>query len=140
MRPLVLLVALCLAGCGTLLPYSLAPDWLAPDVVPERAASAVVLVEKRADVSPSVLRGRVVDLATGQPIAGASVSVTGLGPEAPLLARADGSFAVAGDGAARLRVEAPGYAPADGAVAASGSTTVLVMLNPLPAEPATEGA
>lgn len=141
MRTLVLLAALGLAGCGSLVPYSLAPDWLAPDVVPEREASAIVLLDRQPDDVAGVLRGRVVDVATGRPVPGAIVSAEGT-TTGDVTTGADGAFALAGnpDGEALLSVEAPGYVPATGTVVLNGAASLLVMLSPSGADPVSEGA
>lgn len=150
MRPLTaptsgfaLLVLLTAAGCGTLVPYSLAPSWLAPDVTPPRDAPAIVLLDQREIAGPSVLRGRVVDLTTGRPVVGAVVTVNGFSsreePGTP-----DDTFALVGDaeGEVRLHAEAPGYAPTDGTVpvALGTESSVLVLMRRLPEEAATAGA
>ncbi len=140
MRTLALLLILALAGCGSLVPYSLAPDWLAPDVVPQTTASSIVVLDRQPDDVAGIVRGRVVDLATGRPIAGAVVSAAGTTTD-DVTTNADGAFALAGppDAEARLRVEAPGYVPADGTVTLAGTSSVLVMLHPT-AESVSAGA
>ena len=125
MRLFLLFALVGLAGCGTLVPYSLTPSWLAPDMVPERGASEIVLLQESAP--EGVVTGRVIDLDTGQPLADALVTADDQRAETD----ADGRFRI--PRATRLRVESVGYRPAESAV--EGPNTVLVLLS---AEPATD--
>ena len=130
-RALPALLALALSGCGTLVPYSLAPGWLAPDVAPDRAASAVVVTHEEAAplAGRTVLDGRVVDEATGRPVAGVAVASS----TAEAVTDADGRFAldVAAGGVA-IRATRDGYAPAEAALQAAPDvrSSVLVLLSP----------
>ena len=118
-----------LAGCGTVAPYSLAPDWLAPDVVPHGSASAVVVTDAAPLAGRTLLDGRVLDEATGRPVGGVAVA----GGAAEAVTDADGRFAldVAAGGVA-LRAARAGYLPADAALrpAPDTRTSVLVLLTP----------
>ena len=133
MRRLVPFLCLVAAGCGSLVPHSLAPDWLAPDVVPEPDRSSIVVLDHQAGAA-GVVRGRVLDVGTGRPIAGAVVRVVGDG-EDTRASTPGGFFSVPGaSGDLRLHVEAGGYVPAEGSVPAGAS--VLVLLHPIPTPPA----
>ena len=121
MRLLVVLAALVLAGCGTLVPYRLAPGWLAPDVVPESPASAVT--ETGRSEGPGAVYGRVLDLQTGAPVA-AAVRVG----DREAASDADGQFDVPADGDAAVRVEAPGYRPAQATLAVGDEAVAVLVL------------
>ena len=150
MRALALLLGLGLAGCGSLVPYALAPGWLAPDVVPEADGSSIVVVgQQPADpaLSPGAVRGRVLDLRTGRPVVGARVTVSGFATPGPVARQTgdEGAFAFVGapEGEVGLQAEAPGYVPAADAlpVDPGAEVDVLVMLRRVgAAAPATGGA
>lgn len=113
MRSALLALALLGAGCGTVVPYSLAPDLLAPDLVPEQPASVVVVTDRTEVGSRASVTGRIVDRDTGAPLA-ASVTVAGTA----LTATAAGLFATPTEGGdTRVRVALAGYAPAEAVVA-----------------------
>ena len=131
MRRLLPALAVVLAGCGTVVPYSLAPDWLAPEVAPPAEASAVVVGEGRAAAlgGRAVLDGRVLDEATGAPVAGVAV-VAGA---AEAVSDAEGRFALdLAAGGAALRADRDGYLPARADVRAEPDTraSVFVLLTP----------
>ena len=124
MRLLLPALALLVAGCGSVVPYSLAPGWLAPDVVPNETASSVVVTGRAPGAA--TLQGRVVDGRTGAPLAGAVVEAGA----AEAVTDAAGRFAVsASEGEVRVVVSAPEYVSARGALAVEGRTTVLALLN-----------
>lgn len=132
--PLLALVILA-SGCGTVFPYSLAPEWLAPDLVPEQPVSVLVVTDRSDAPGAAVLAGRVLDRRTGEPIGRAVVSAS---EAAEAVADAGGEFAVAlSEGIARVHVEAAGYLPAAAEVeiALGARTTVLVLLAADPAAP-----
>lgn len=135
MRPLLLALALLASGCGTVLPYSLAPDWLVPDVA-DASGSAVVVTDWAASPGVAVLAGRVVDGATGAPVAGAVVA---LADGARAVADADGAFSLPlPDGAPVVSASAEGYVTAAARVEVAPRTraTALVLLEREPAEDA----
>lgn len=129
---------LLVAGCGSVVPYSLAPDWVAPDVVPAEGASAVVVTEASATPGRTVLDGRVLDEVTGRPVAGAMVE----GGAAEAVTDADGRFSLdLAPGGVALAAARDGYAPVRGALrlAPDRRTGVLVLLSPRGAtDPPTE--
>lgn len=136
MRLALLALVVLTFGCGTVVPYSLAPGWLAPDLVPEQPASVLVVTDRSGSPGGAVLAGRVVDRRTGEPIDRAVVSVNG--DAAGAVADARGAFAAAlTEGPVRVRVEATGYLPAVADVedAPGARTTVLVLLAADPAAP-----
>ena len=123
-RRLLPALALLVAGCGSLVPYSLAPGWLAPDVVPDETASSVVVTGQAPGAA--AVEGRVIDGRTGAPLAGAAVAAGA----AEAVTDAAGRFAVsASEGTVRVVVSAPDYVPAESALALDGRTTVLVLLD-----------
>jgi outer membrane receptor for ferrienterochelin and colicins len=75
--------------------------------------------------TPAVRRGRVVDAATGAPVAGAIVELRGL--RLRTVTDSAGVWRLAVDGTARLRVRRLGYAPQD-----ADATAEVVALTPLP--------
>lgn len=128
MRTLLLAGALLGAGCGTLVPYSVAPDLLAPDLVPEQPASVVVVTDRSPSDGGAAVAGRVVDRDTGAPLA-ARVTIG----ERALTARDTGDFALpVPPGETAVRIELAGYAAAEIVlpVAAGQRTTVLAVLGP----------
>ena len=130
MRLLFPALLVVLGGCGTVVPYSLAPEWLAPDVAPDRGASAVVVTgEAAASAGRTAIDGRVLDGATGLPVAGAAVA----GGAAEAVSGADGRFSLDVDaGGGALRADRDGYVAAEGAVEVAPGTrrSVLVLLAP----------
>lgn len=113
------------AGCGTVVPYSLAPDILAPELVPEQAASVLVVTD-RETARRSALTGRVLDRETNAPLA-ARVAVG----ERELTATEAGMFTTPlSGGDVVVRVTLDGYAPAEATVplADGEQATVLVLL------------
>ena len=131
MRLLLPALLVVLGGCGTVVPYSLAPGWLAPDLVPDDGASAVVVTSEAALAGRSAVEGRVLDEVTGEPVAGAAVT----GGAAEAVSGADGRFTLSVDaGGVALRAGRDGYAPAEARVevAAGVRQTVLVLLAPDP--------
>ena len=114
------------AGCGTLVPYSLAPDVLAPELVPEQPASVLVVTDRTASDGGTALTGRVVDRTTSAPLAARLV----LG-ETALTATDAGVFATPmAAGETVVRVMLDGYAPVEAVVPVveGERTTVLVLL------------
>lgn len=139
MRRLLPALLVVLGGCGTVVPYSLAPDWLAPDVVPNEGASSIVVTHEEAAAlsGRTSLDGRVLDETTGEPIAGATVASGA--DEA--VSDADGRFALdVGAGGVALRAGREGYVPAEAALRLPSDvrSRVLVLLTPR-VETATEG-
>ena len=135
MRRLLPALVLVLGGCGTLVPYSLAPSWLAPEIAPPVEASAVVVTREDAAAlsGRTVVDGRVLDEATGQPVAGVAVA----GGAAEAVSGADGRFALDVDaGGVALRAARDGYVPAEAALRVAPDTraSVLVLLTPRAAE------
>ena len=134
-RLLPALAVLVLGGCGTLVPYSLAPSWLAPEVAPDQSASAVVVAgdEAVALSGRTVLDGRVLDEATGRPVAGVAVA----GGDAEAVTDADGRFSLdLGAGGVALRASRDGYQPATATLQAVPDTraSVFVLLTPRAAD------
>ncbi|MDT0630666.1 carboxypeptidase regulatory-like domain-containing protein [Rubrivirga litoralis] len=130
--PLLVGAALALAACGTVVPYSLAPEWLAPDLVPPTEASAVVVTgdEAAALSGRTALDGRVLDETTGRPVAG--VAIAG-GRGGAAVTDADGRFTLDVDaGGVALVAERAGYAPAEAALQVAPDTRagVLILLSP----------
>ena len=124
-------LALVLGGCGTLVPYSLAPSWLAPEVAPDQPASAVVEARDEAVAlgGRTVLDGRVLDEATGRPVAGVAVA----GGAAEAVSDADGRFSLdLNAGGVALRAVRDGYLPATATLRAAPDTraSVFVLLAP----------
>ncbi|MEM1115500.1 MAG: carboxypeptidase regulatory-like domain-containing protein [Bacteroidota bacterium] len=122
------LLALCLltTGCGTIVPYSLAPGPVAPNVVPDQAASVLVVTDRAQIGARASVTGRVVDRETSAPV---SARVT-LG-ETALAATEAGAFATPLDaGEVTVRVTADGYAPVEAVVslAERERATLLVLL------------
>ena len=122
---------LLVAGCGTVVPYSLAPDWVAPEIVSGADTSAVVVTGETAAPGRTVVDGRVLDEATGQPVAGVTVA----GGAAEAVTDADGRFSLAvAPGGVTLAVTPDGYRPAraDLRLAPDTRVGVLVLLSPVP--------
>lgn len=126
MRPVLTALALLAAGCGTVVPYSVAPDVLAPDLVPEQAASVTVVTDRSPSEGRAAVAGRVVDRDTGVPLAARIVVGA-----AEMTADRSGDFAVPVDaGETVVRVTLDGYAPAETtlSVAPGERTTLLAVL------------
>jgi hypothetical protein len=128
------LAALCLvaAGCGSLVPYRLAPSRLMPDVSPDPEGSSVV-VTARAPGAGSV-EGRVLDGDTGAALAGVRLTATGVdGGTAEAQTDAAGVFRIARlSGVAALTAAHACHAPLDArpGVGADTTATVLVLMVP----------
>ena len=139
MRLLIAVLAAASAGCGA--PSLFAPSRLAPDAVPPRDASAAVVTARAPGRG---LSGRVLDAATGAPLAGVRILATAAGGtteredrDATGAFRLPGTSGLAARAAGEPSVGSGCYAALDtqAAVGADSSATVLVLLAPAPCSP-----
>ena len=128
MRALLVLALLAAAGCGTVLPYGLAPNVLAPDLVPGGATSRVLVADSSAVEAGgrALVTGLVLNPSTGRAVPFAQF-------DARTRADAEGRFSrVVAPGTVTIALDDPDFVPvrADVSVGPDARLSLVVLLVP----------
>lgn len=134
MRPALLALCLVASGCGSLVPYRLAPARLMPDLSPDPESSVALVTARTAGAG--AVEGRVLDRDTGAALAGVRLLATGAdGATAEAQTDAEGAFRIARlSGVALLRADHACHAPLDARPGVGADTTATVLVLMMPAD------